>query len=597
MPKTATPRKPETVSRKLAETRNTSKNRSLSSLLGIGDNEKRLATDVGSGLNDVIGRGTIAGLLGLPGDLGGAAENGLRSLLGLPQVVPYGGSEHIGQKLEQAGLVSDVRRPKTELLASLISPAQAATAGYKAPQMARAGVKALDNLSAPRTMGRQQGAIENLWHGTPHSYPAERLVRMPDGSEQYLVGGVDSLPPVPQGATPVRDFPLGRQRLDKIGTGEGAQAYGHGIYEAESEGVANSYKNTLGGPDKPVTSAPRQVVEEAVAKDPGKYYLAEDTSPLANGNAYLMKRGGHIYQTRLAWPDAREATDPLSPDHFLHWDKPLSEQSPMVQEAIRRAEIDAPADWDGGRVYGEVGFRQGPGWESEMDMAASEKLKSLGIPGIRYLDGGSRGAGAGSHNYVVFDDKLIDIVSRNGQPAGLLGKMVAPQDEALRVAQANAAKPEGLQGLLTGSDNAPMGNPIEVWHGTDVEFDTPQAPLFLGDRAVAESYARDRSALSGANPILMGGTADFRKTATDADVKQIAKSLGIEVENDMAFSVLDPNISGKQTSKKVIDALKAKGFDSAQIDDFSPDDPTTLVKSYVAFDPSRLNLKKHSAKP
>ena len=283
MPKTATPRKPETVSRKLAETRNTSKNRSLSSLLGIGDNEKRLATDVGSGLNDVIGRGTIAGLLGLPGDLGGAAENGLRSLLGLPQVVPYGGSEHIGQKLEQAGLVSDVRRPKTELLASLISPAQAATAGYKAPQMARAGVKALDNLSAPRTMGRQQGAIENLWHGTPHSYPAERLVRMPDGSEQYLVGGVDSLPPVPQGATPVRDFPLGRQRLDKIGTGEGAQAYGHGIYEAESEGVANSYKNTLGGPDKPVTSAPRQAATCCV---PRQCYRRAETSTVLIHSAF-----------------------------------------------------------------------------------------------------------------------------------------------------------------------------------------------------------------------------------------------------------------------------------------------------------------------
>ena len=41
----------------------------------------------------------------------------------------------------------------------------------------------------------------------------------------------------------------------------------------------------------------------------------------------------------------------------------------------------------------------------------SQELNQAGIPGIRYLD-----EGAGSHNYVVFDDKLIDIVSRNGQP-------------------------------------------------------------------------------------------------------------------------------------------------------------------------------------
>jgi hypothetical protein len=33
----------------------------------------------------------------------------------------------------------------------------------------------------------------------------------------------------------------------KIGTGEGAQAYGHGLYFAESEGVAHSYRDTLAG--------------------------------------------------------------------------------------------------------------------------------------------------------------------------------------------------------------------------------------------------------------------------------------------------------------------------------------------------------------
>jgi hypothetical protein len=31
----------------------------------------------------------------------------------------------------------------------------------------------------------------------------------------------------------------------KIGTGEGAQAYGHGLYFADSEGVARSYRDKL----------------------------------------------------------------------------------------------------------------------------------------------------------------------------------------------------------------------------------------------------------------------------------------------------------------------------------------------------------------
>ena len=37
--------------------------------------------------------------------------------------------------------------------------------------------------------------------------------------------------------------------MDKIGTGEGAQAYGHGLYFAENEGVATGYRNQLSSPD------------------------------------------------------------------------------------------------------------------------------------------------------------------------------------------------------------------------------------------------------------------------------------------------------------------------------------------------------------
>ena len=53
---------------------------------------------------------------------------------------------------------------------------------------------------------------------------------------------------------------------------------------------------------------------------------------------------------------------------------------------------------------------------------ASSFLKKQGIPGIRYLDGDSRGAGAGSSNFVVFpgNENLLQILERNGK--GLLAK-------------------------------------------------------------------------------------------------------------------------------------------------------------------------------
>jgi hypothetical protein len=41
-------------------------------------------------------------------------------------------------------------------------------------------------------------------------------------------------------------------------------------------------------------------------------------------------------------------------------------------------------------------------------------LREAGIPGIKYLDAGSRGKGDGSRNYVVFDENLINIVRKYG---------------------------------------------------------------------------------------------------------------------------------------------------------------------------------------
>jgi len=45
-------------------------------------------------------------------------------------------------------------------------------------------------------------------------------------------------------------------------------------------------------------------------------------------------------------------------------------------------------------------------------------LREAGIPGIRYLDQGSRGTGSGTSNYVVFDPGIIDIVKKYGIVGG-----------------------------------------------------------------------------------------------------------------------------------------------------------------------------------
>jgi hypothetical protein len=122
------------------------------------------------------------------------------------------------------------------------------------------------------------------------------------------------------------------------------------------------------------------------------------------------------------------------PERFLHWDKPLSEQHPDVKDAAHAALLKRGID----RTLASyiVNNKTGRDLHSTLsrgeyrpDLMAPEAgapgaalaLKEAGIPGIRYLDAGSRGAkGEPTHNAVVFDPATMEIIRRYGL-AGLMG--------------------------------------------------------------------------------------------------------------------------------------------------------------------------------
>jgi len=62
------------------------------------------------------------------------------------------------------------------------------------------------------------------------------------------------------------------------------------------------------------------------------------------------------------------------------------------------------------------------------DVVASSMLQEKGIPGIKYLDQGSRAAGEGSRNFVVFDDKLITILKKYSWVPGMAIPAAAIQE-------------------------------------------------------------------------------------------------------------------------------------------------------------------------
>jgi hypothetical protein len=72
----------------------------------------------------------------------------------------------------------------------------------------------------------------------------------------------------------------------------------------------------------------------------------------------------------------------------------------------------------------------------------SDALRERGSPGVQYLDGVSRAAGQGSRNYVMFDDKLVDILKRYALPVGIAGAVAIVGERHYEAyAEANAEAP------------------------------------------------------------------------------------------------------------------------------------------------------------
>jgi hypothetical protein len=52
-------------------------------------------------------------------------------------------------------------------------------------------------------------------------------------------------------------------------------------------------------------------------------------------------------------------------------------------------------------------------------------MRDYGIPGIRYLDQGSRSQGQGTSNFVIFDPKTIEILRKYGIAGHMAGGAAA----------------------------------------------------------------------------------------------------------------------------------------------------------------------------
>jgi len=270
----------------------------------------------------------------------------------------------------------------------------------------------------------------DVYHGTPHRFPETEA------------------------------NPLGEFDASKIGTGEGEQAFGYGIYLAEKPNVAQDYQFMLSKIDPETVTyqgKPVQKWYDMAQAEQDRAHRLGDRTAIDRANAKLaywenvMTRRHPEDVKRVAndpddgWPTFANYANSLEMEKFgglkesgslykadlpddmidrmLDWEKPLSEQSEFVKAAIR-AMPNAPDEskwknWTGEylyRIHLQRGGRESP--EKPLKVTASEKLQNASIPGIKYLDAGSRSRGlsaSGTRNFVVFpgEEKKVKILKRD----------------------------------------------------------------------------------------------------------------------------------------------------------------------------------------
>lgn len=272
---------------------------------------------------------------------------------------------------------------------------------------------------------------------------------------------------IERAAPPIRAYhgtphQFDRFSMDKIGTGEGAQVYGHGLYFAENEDVARGYRDTLkwkgtdwDNPESVASfwlernkgdAAATKLMLASTADQARKYpkNFPDAASNRAVEDAIALLDSGYTGRGPESPGHMYEVGIHAQPEQFLDWEAPLSAHGETVKSIFgappdlaanraRLAELDALRPFNdsaehrrltdeyvdlhrqrqvqdprGASLYRKFIDQQGN------PAGASQALREAGVPGIKYFDQGSRAAGDGTRNFVMFDDRMIDILRRYG---------------------------------------------------------------------------------------------------------------------------------------------------------------------------------------
>jgi hypothetical protein len=229
-----------------------------------------------------------------------------------------------------------------------------------------------------------------------------------------------------------------------IGSGEGHQSYGFGHYAAQSKDVADNYRRNLSHRklkddflDMLDPQAGADEVQEMLPHfDPKQQNFLNElnnndwlgfdypsqaiSASMKNDAPTRWDMSPELISAKNNLGTAYELAIDAPEKQLLDWDAPLHNQHAGSKEIIERlAPLLAPKNRDNLRELVRYGDEV-PGqalWYNLSDAykepmrglgiganysEAARVLKDAGVPGVRYLDAGSRSVGDGTRNYVMF---------------------------------------------------------------------------------------------------------------------------------------------------------------------------------------------------
>lgn len=204
--------------------------------------------------------------------------------------------------------------------------------------------------------------------------------------------------------------------ISKIGTGEGSQANGWGLYLADSIDTADNYRTAgffrsgsdlKSNPEKLAVSVIQmnggtgKAIEKLESVLSGKSSIGapldvvKDALRLIKQNDPSLGKIGNVYSVDL--PDTANVL-------LMH--KNMSEQPQSILRALKNAGVEYNKENTGLMLYNDLSQKLGGKKEASM------YLSSLGVDGMKYLDKVDGTTNKEMFNYIIFNDKILGKANR-----------------------------------------------------------------------------------------------------------------------------------------------------------------------------------------